>query len=101
MNLGGFAYYGSQWPFLDIMQGCSGSGTEYPPQAGEDANGFPVAINATGDQCANSASTNYLGQPCQGLYWVPGEEGLRLSNSAGMGWLARACQYQRRKYSRR
>lgn len=68
MNLGGFAYYGSQWPFNDIMAGCSGSGTEYPPQAGEDVNGFPIAIDTTADQCANGATTNYLGQPCSGLY---------------------------------
>jgi hypothetical protein len=72
MNLGGFAYYGSQVPFNEIMAGCSGSGTEYPPQAGEDANGFPLAIDATADQCANGATANYLGQPCQGLYWIPG-----------------------------
>lgn len=72
MNLGGFAYYGSQWPFQDTMQGCSGSGTDYPPQAGEDANGFPLAINPGGDQCVNVA-TNYLGQSCSDMYWVPGE----------------------------
>lgn len=71
--LGGMSYYGAQWPFNDAMQGCSGTGSEYPPQAGEDANGFPVQITPSSDQCANSATTNWLGQSCSGLYWVAGE----------------------------
>lgn len=94
MNLAGFSYWGTQVPFNDVMQGCSGSGTDFPPQAGEDSNGFPVAINPPGDQCANNAVSNYLGQSCAGLYWVPGrcfswpmlQPITDSSGSAGVAW---------------
>lgn len=59
----------AQAPFNDLFKGSAGPTAEWPPLAGEDGNGFPLAINPQLDQCA-AGSLNYLGDSCS--YWVPG-----------------------------
>jgi hypothetical protein len=69
INLAGMAYWVTQSPWHDEFKGTAGTGTEIAPLAGEERNGFPRAIDARLDQCADGA-LNYMGKPCD--YWMPG-----------------------------